>query len=95
MLRCFLIVISIASGLASAVAWLYASHVKISREKALERRRRTAEKSGGVADLGGASFDGWEIRETLAAQSKWNSIGAVLAAVAVSAQAVAQALPHA
>ncbi|MBD9354423.1 hypothetical protein [Methylomonas albis] len=89
-----LTVLSIVSGFASALAWLYASCVKVSREKALEDRRRTAERAGTAPDLSGISFDGWEVRETLAAQAKWNSIGAVLAAIAVFSQALEQALTH-
>ena len=90
-----LTVISIVSGLASAAAWLYASRVKVSRENALVQRRRKAEKNGTTPDLSGVEFDGWEVRETLTAQSKWNSIGAALAAVAVFCQALAQATAHA
>ncbi|WP_144423871.1 hypothetical protein [Xanthomonas graminis] len=90
-----LTIISVVSGLASALAWLYASRVKVPREKALLQRRRAAEKGGASPDLSGVTFDGWEVRETLVAQSKWNSIGAVLAAVAVFCQAVAQATAHA
>ncbi|MBO9329613.1 hypothetical protein GHR37_10750 [Achromobacter xylosoxidans] len=86
-----LTVISIVSGVASAGAWLYASHVKVSREQAIRQRRLAAEKNKTSPDLSGVTFDGWEVRETLAAQSKWNSIGAVLAAIAVLCQAVAQA----
>lgn len=89
-----LTILSIVCGLASAAAWLYASRVKVTREQALEQRRKAAAKSGATPDLSGVSFDGAEMRETLAAQSKWNSIGAVFAAIAVAAQAVAQALSH-
>ncbi len=89
-----LTILSIVSGLASAASWLYASRVKVSREQALKQRRNAAEKSGTTPYLGGVTFDGAEMRETLAAQSKWNSVGAVLAAIAVATQAVAQALSH-
>lgn len=84
--------ISILFGSASAAAWFYASRAKVTREKALDRRRRVAEKSGKAVDLSGASFDGWDIRETLAVQSKWNSIGAIFGAIAVLAQAFSQAI---
>lgn len=87
-----LTVISVVSGCASAAAWLYASHVKVSRESAIRQRRLAAEKNRTIPDLSGVTFDGWEVRETLAAQSKWNSLGAVLAATAVLCQAVAQML---
>ena len=90
-----LTVISIGSGLASAAAWFYASRVKVSREKALSQRRREAEEIGVDPDLSGVTFDGCEVRETLAAQAKWNSIGAALAAVAILCQALAQATAHA
>lgn len=85
-------VLSIAAGLSSAAAWLYASQVKVSRENALEIRRRDAQKSGLSPDLSGMTFEGWEMRETLAAQSKWNSVGAILAAAAVATQSVASLL---
>ena len=89
-----LTIISIGSALSWAVAWLYASRVKASREEALSQRRREADKSGATPDLSGVTFNGWEVRETLVAQSKWNSIGAALAAVAVLCQAMAQAVAH-
>lgn len=94
MLSSLLIVISIVSGLASSGAWLYASQVKVSREKALSQRRAEAQKKGVTPDLSGVVFDGWEVRETLAAQAKWNSIGAVFAAIAISCQAVMLAISH-
>ncbi|WP_175155289.1 hypothetical protein [Achromobacter mucicolens] len=87
-----LTLISIVSGFASASAWIYASQVKVSRERAIRQRRLAAEKKGTNPDLSGVTFDGWEVRETLAAQSKWNAIGAVLAATAVLCQAAGQAL---
>lgn len=90
----FLTFISIGFGLASAGAWLYASCVKVSREEALSRRRRAADKSGNAPDLSGVTFDGWEVRETFAAQSRWNSIAAVLSAASIFSQAVAQAIAH-
>lgn len=90
----FLTVISIGFALASAGAWLYASRVKVSREEALSQRRRLADKHGSTPDLSGVTFEGWEVRETLAAQSKWNSIGAVLAAASILSQALAQAIDH-
>jgi len=87
-----LTVISIGFAFASAGAWLHASRVKVSREEALLRRRRAADKSGNAPDLSGVTFDVWEVRETLAAQSKWNAIGAVLAAVSILTQAVGQVI---
>jgi hypothetical protein len=92
MISMALTIISIGCGLASSAAWLYASRVKVSREQALKQRRKRAEKDGTPPNLSGVTFDGAEMRETLAAQSKWNSIGAGLAAIAVAAQAAAQAL---
>jgi hypothetical protein len=89
-----LAILSVVCGLASAAAWFYASRVKVTREQALEQRRRAAAKSGKEPYLGGMTFDGAEMRETLAAQSKWNSVGAVLAAIAVASQSLAQVLAH-
>jgi len=89
MLASILTFLAVLSGLASAGAWLYASRVKVSREKALAKRRKEAEKNGEEPYLGGVVFYGAEMKETLDAQSKWNSIGAVLAAIAVASQAIA------
>lgn len=84
-------VISIIAGFASAAAWLYASRVKVTRESAIHQRKQKAAKEGTTPNLSGVTFDGWEVRETFEQQSKWNSIGAVLAAIAVFSQTLAQA----
>lgn len=88
-----LTILSVACGLASAAAWFYASSVKVTRKEALEQRLKAAAKSGDEAYLGGVTFDGAEMRETLAAQSKWSSVGAVLAAISVASQSLAQVFP--
>lgn len=84
--------LSLIAALGSAAAWLYASRVKVSEEDAQERIRKTAEKKGVKPNYTRMSFDGWDFRETLAAQAKWSSIGALLAAVAVAAQVISQIL---
>ena len=90
MLATCLTLLSIIAGLASAGAWLYASNVKVTREAALAQRRKRAEKRGEKPDLGGIVLFGAELQETLQAQARWNSTGAVLAAVAIGSQAIAQ-----
>jgi len=92
MLATCLTSISIGAGLASAGAWLYASNVKVTRETALAKRRKRAEKTGDKPNLGGIELFGAELQETIQAQARWNSAGAVLAAVAVASQAIAQLL---
>lgn len=84
--------ISLAAALGSAAAWFYASRVKVSREEAVEIATRAAKKKGVKPDFSGMSFDGWDFRETLAAQARWSSLGALLAALAVAGQVMAQVL---
>ncbi|MNV24757.1 hypothetical protein D3C71_1158310 [compost metagenome] len=85
---------SIVFGVASALAWLRSSSVKISHEKAMAVRRRNAELKGVTPNLASISFDGWDMAATFAAQSKWGSIGALLAACAVGLQALGQVLSN-
>lgn len=84
--------ISIVAGLASAGAWLHASNVKVTREAAIAKRRKRAEKTCEKPSLGGIELFGADLQETIQAQARWNSAGAVLAAVAVASQAIAQLL---
>lgn len=88
------VVASISFGVLSALAWLRSSTVKISHEKAMAKRRRNAEKKGLAPNYASASLDGWDMSATFAAQSKWGSIGAFLAACAVGLQAVGQYLEN-
>jgi len=83
---------SIGFGVASALAWLRSSSVKISHEKAMATRRRYAERKGVAPNYASVSLDGWDMSATFAAQSKWGSIGALLAACAVGLQALGQLL---
>ncbi|MBW3509552.1 MULTISPECIES: hypothetical protein [Janthinobacterium] len=83
---------SIGFGFTSAAAWLYASNVKVTHEQVIVQRKKDAILTGEVPDLGGVSLDGWDMSATFAAQAKWNSRGAALAACAVSLQALSQAL---
>ena len=81
---------AIAFGLLSAAAWFRAAVVKVSREAAVDRIEKKAKRSGVAPNFAGASFDGWDSRETMSAQYKWNSCAAVLAAFAIAFQATAQ-----
>lgn len=92
MLAMILTWLSVVAGLTSAGAWLYASNVKVTREAALEKRRKRAERTGEKPNLGGIELFGAELQETMEAQVRWNSAGAVLAAIAVASQAIAQLL---
>lgn len=86
----FISSISIFFGIMSACAWLYASQVKISREKAVDILKKRAQKNNQIPNLGGVSFDGSDLRETLKAQSKWNSLGAIFASISMLCQATLQ-----
>ncbi|WP_369978621.1 hypothetical protein [Xanthomonas bundabergensis] len=92
MLAMILTWLSVITSLMSAGAWLYASNVKVTREAALKKRRKRAEKTGEKPNLGGIELFGAELKETMEAQVRWNSAGAVLAAIAVASQAFAQLL---
>lgn len=85
---------SIGFGVASALAWLRSSTVKISHEKAMAIRKMDAERKGVKPDYASVSLDGWDMSATFAAQSKWGSIGALLAACAVGLQALSQLLAN-
>ncbi|QXX88350.1 hypothetical protein J7649_16715 (plasmid) [Acinetobacter lwoffii] len=78
--------ISIIFGFLSAGAWFYSSQVKVTREKALEIAKKKAQKNKEQPNLSGVSFDGWDVRETLKAQSKWNSLGAIFASISMFLQ---------
>ena len=77
-------------GICSAAAWLRSSTVKVTVEEAMSRRKRTAERTGITLSHGYTSLDGWEMSETFAAQSRWNSLGAFLAASSITLQAISQ-----
>ncbi|WP_445367129.1 hypothetical protein ACH5Y9_18535 [Methylomonas sp. BW4-1] len=88
----YLSIASIFFGFLSAGAWLWASVVKVSREKEINRRIAKAKKLGEEPNLAGVSLDGWDMSGTFRAQSFWNAIGAVLAAISISCQAIVQIL---
>lgn len=81
---------SILLGLLSACSWLYASQVKVSREKAIKIIKKKAKKKNEQPNFSGIAFDGWDFRETLKAQSQWNSIGAIFASISMGCQVVIQ-----
>ena len=93
--RVYLTIASIFIGLISAASWLYASFVKVNHEKAMNLRKKEAEKRGETPNFASASLDGWDMSATFAAQSRWNATGAFFAACSILLQAVAQALGHA
>lgn len=86
--------LSILLGFASAAFWLRSSVAKVSSEAAIAQRKRTAEHRGQEPDLGSVSLDGWDMSATFAAQSKWNSLGAICAASSIGLQAISQLLSN-
>ena len=68
-MRIALQIASVILALASALSWWRGAVVKVTREEALDKRKRDAAKRGEDPYLGGATFDGWEMSETFAAQS--------------------------
>ena len=74
-------------GIFSALSWLRAATVKVSREQEVERRRKDARKRGETPNLAGMSLDGNDLSGTFRAQMMWNAAGASLAACAMLAQA--------
>ena len=87
-----MVIVSIASGFISAGSWLYASIVKVSHEKEMERRRKQAERKGEKPNFASVSLDGWDMSATFSAQSRWNAIGAIFAAISILLQALIQLL---
>ncbi|WP_143493877.1 MULTISPECIES: hypothetical protein [unclassified Pseudomonas] len=87
-----MLILSIASGFVSAGSWLYASIVKVSHEKEMERRRKKAERKGEKPNYASVSLDGWDMSATFSAQSRWNAIGAIFAAISILLQALIQIL---
>lgn len=87
-----MVIISIASGFISAGSWLYASIVKVSHEKEMEHRRKQAERKGEKPNFASVSLDGWDMSATFSAQSRWNAIGAIFAAISILLQALIQLL---
>ena len=77
---------SIIFGFLSAGAWFYSSQVKVTTEKAVEIAKKNAQKKNEQPNLSGVSFDGWDVRETLKAQSNWNSLGAVFGSISMFLQ---------
>lgn len=87
-MRTTLLILSVILALGSALSWWRGAVVKVTREQALEKRKREAMKRGEQPYLGGVELDGWEMSETFAAQSTWNARGAILAGLSVLGQAV-------
>lgn len=86
---------AIVLGFLSAAAWLRSSVVKVSVAQAIAQRKKAAELTGVNSSHGYASLDGWEMSATFAAQSRWNSLGALLAASSITIQAISQLIDHA
>lgn len=75
-------------GVLSALSWFRAATVTVSLEQEAERRRKEARKRGEKPNLAGAALDGNDLSGTFRAQSRWNAVGASLAACAMLTQAV-------
>lgn len=84
MLDWFMAVFSVLS----ALSWLYAAKVTVSRTQEVEYRRKKAEKRGARPNLAGVSLDGNDLSGTFRVQSKWNAIAAIFAACVAIAQAL-------
>jgi hypothetical protein len=80
-------VAAVIAALLSAAAWYRAATVKVTREQVVEARKKAALKKGEIPNLAGVTLDGADLSGTFAAQSKWNSVGAIGAAVTVLLQA--------
>ncbi|MFI8010017.1 hypothetical protein ACIF8R_07445 [Acinetobacter sp. ABJ_C4_1] len=82
--------ISIICGFLSAFSWLYASQVKVSDKKALALIEKRARKNKEKPNYARMTFDGADMRETLHAQTKWNSLGAIFASISMLFQVILQ-----
>ena len=93
MIRNVLTVLAILFSVGSASAWFYASRVKVPLREAMAMAHKRAARTGVKSEGGFFAFDNWDFRETVAAQSRWNSVGAISAGMAILLQAVVQWLP--
>ncbi|MDQ9035185.1 hypothetical protein RFH07_00885 [Acinetobacter seifertii] len=82
--------ISIVCGFISAFSWLYASQVKVSDKKAVALIEKRAKERNEKPNYARVTFDGGDIRETLRAQTKWNSLGAIFASISMVFQVILQ-----
>lgn len=76
-------------GVMSALFWFWAAFARVTWEKSIARRKRKAAKIGSVPNLGGVSFNGNDVAETLKVQSSLNAAAALLAGLAILAQTAA------
>src|SRR5688572_24065210 len=81
---------AIVLGFASAAAWLRSSTVKITLNQAMAMREKERIRTGRMLSVGYATLDGWDMQATFAAQARWNSLGALLAASSITIQAISQ-----
>ena len=81
---------AIVLGLGSAAAWLRSSTVKVTLNQAMAIREKEMERTGRMLSGGYATLDGWDMPATFAAQARWNSLGALLAASSITLQAISQ-----
>ncbi|MDN5650709.1 hypothetical protein [Acinetobacter guillouiae] len=81
-------ILAILLGFISAGCWFYASFVKVDHEKAMDFRRKEAERKGEKVNYASVSLDGWDMSATFKAQAKWNSFGALFAALSIGCQSV-------
>jgi hypothetical protein len=84
--------VSIFLGVVSAASWLRASVAKVSHEDAMKSRIKAAAKRGEKPNLASVSLDGWDMSATFSMQARWNSLGALAAALSISFQILGQVL---
>jgi hypothetical protein len=79
--------LSIVLAFLSAAAWMRASLIKVATDQEYRRRERKASRTGESVSYAAVEIDGVELGSTLRAQSRWNAIGAGIAASATMIQA--------
>ena len=90
----FLTILAAIVGLVSAGCWLRAAFVKVTREQHFEREEKRAAKEGRPPELSAVVLNGWEMGATFGAQARWNSYGAMFAAISIILQVAATFAPE-
>lgn len=87
-MQIFFNILAIFFGFVSAGCWFYASFVKVDHKSAMSFRKKEVERKGEQPNYGSVSLDGWDMSATFKAQAKWNSFGAIFAALSVCCQSI-------